>query len=550
MNRTIAIIAPFIDTSQYNMDFNLRLGENNRELTLATYYELASEGFKTEHLSRGVDYGEDIPSAGFYLEGLLHQHEYDTILTNKYDTAALKSIADKDPFAVCISTTMIITTDSLLGLFTAIRSAMPDTAIIAGGTFLWKYYMQYQKHLDSPEVYPMQSGMFFHHSNASNDADVLIVDPHGIHSLMQVLEELDKGKRSSFEHIPNLCLPGKEGFIFTKREEEQVDYNEDYTRWDLIDEMPEKVPLRTSIGCPYRCKFCDFYQLYPQIFLRSTASLLNELNLAKNRLGQQLAVIHVSDDNVFITKKRLFEVCNTIADSGLNHWVGFMRGGEYSADEMEAIKRSGLLMGKIGVESGDQGQLDRMNKRQKIEKVKRGIEQLDAEGIATLMTFVVGFPGETVQTLRNTSDFLNNLSLTNLSTGYQVYPLVIFPLSELAEPGERERWKIKGLMENWSHDTMNSDQAAKACYDMFKEVTNLPYSYAEESFFFNRGMFNLETRRSLFHLRQQLTIKLIESTQWNQIEAILRNIATQMEVSPEGIGQHLLQEFVIPKINT
>ena len=88
-------------------------------------------------------------------------------------------------------------------------------------------------------------------------------------------------------------------------------------------------------------------------------------------LGYNLAVIHVADENVFITKKRLHEVCGAIADSGLGHWVGFMRGGKYSDDEMAAIKRSGLMMGKIGVESGDQGQLDRMNKKQKVEEVKK-----------------------------------------------------------------------------------------------------------------------------------------------------------------------------------
>jgi radical SAM superfamily enzyme YgiQ (UPF0313 family) len=546
MPRTIAIIAPFIDTSQYNMDFNLRLARNNRELTLATFYELGNEGYQAEHVPRGIDYGEDIPAAGFYLEGLLHQHGYDTFLTNRYDTDTLKSIADLDPIAVCVSTTMILTTDSLLGLFSSIRKAIPDTQIIAGGTFLWKYYMQYEKHLDSPELYPLQPGMFFHPGHASMDADVLIVAPHGISSLLQVLEALEKGRGASFGHIPNLCIPGSENFYFTKREEEAVDYNEEYTRWDLINEMPEKIPLRTSIGCPYRCKFCDFYQLYPRIFLRSRASLLQELNLARNRLGNNLAVIHVSDDNVFITKKRLYEVCGAIEDSWLNHWIGFMRGGEYTGEEMEAIKRSGLLMGKIGVESGDQGQLDRMNKKQKIEKVKRGIEQLDAHGIAILMTFIVGFPGETRQSLRNTAEFLNSLSLTNLSAGYQVYPLVIFPLSELAEPSDRKRWKIEGHMDKWSHYTMNSDEASAACYDLFKEVINVPYSYSEESFFFNRGMFTFETRRSLFQLRQQLTIKLIEGAPWGQISHILEKMATKMELPLDGIGDHLKNEILIP----
>ena len=410
-----------------------------------------------------------------------------------------------------------------------------------------QYYLQYKKHLESPDIYKLQPEMFFHPGHARIEADVLVVAPHGISSLIQVLRVLEKGRGASFEHIPNLCLPAGDSFYFTKREEEQVDYNEDYTRWDLIDEIPPKIPLRTSIGCPYRCKFCDFYQLYPSIFLRSRESLLQELNLAKNRLGQNQAVIHVSDDNVFITKKRLHEVCGAIADSGLNHWIGFMRGGEYTDEEMEAIKRSGLMMGKIGVESGDQGQLDRMNKKQKIDKVKRGIEQLDANGIGVLMTFVVGFPGENRQTLHNTASFLNKLSLTNLSVGYQVYPLVIFPLSELAEPSERKKWKIEGHMDKWSHYTMNSDEAKQACYDLFREVAKVPYSYSEESFFFNRGMFDFDTRRSLFQLRQQLTIRLIENAPWGKIDPILKKMAVLMELPVDGIGEQLRKELLVPR---
>jgi anaerobic magnesium-protoporphyrin IX monomethyl ester cyclase len=549
MPKTIAIIAPFIDTSQYNMDFNLRLARNNRELTLATFYELGNADYKVEDISRGVDYGEDIPAAGFYLEGLLHQHGYSTILTNKYDPESLGLLADKDLFAVCISTTMIITTESLMALCSSISSIMPGVFIIAGGTFIWKNYMQYLKHLEAPELYLLQAGMLFHPDHSGMDADVMVVAPHGISSLLLVLKEIEKGGRGEFSFIPNLCLPGNKGFVFTERKEEKVDYNEDFTRWDLINEMPEKIPLRTSIGCPYRCKFCDFYRLYPRIFLRSRESLSRELDLAKRRLGNNLAVIHVSDDNVFITKKRLFEVCDAITESGLNRWVGFMRGGEYSNDEMDAIKRSGLLMGKIGVESGDQGQLDRMNKKQKAEKVKRGIEQLDANGISVLMTFVVGFPGETPETLRNTADFLNNLSLTNLSVGYQVYPLVVFPLSELAEPYERTKWKIEGLMDKWSHYTMNSEEASKACYDLFREIKNVPYSYSEESFFFNRGMFDFATLRSLFQLRQQLTINFIENSPWQRSEVVLREMAKLMEMTEKGIGEKLISEIIQQKLN-
>jgi hypothetical protein len=213
MTRTIAIIAPFIDNSQFNMDFTLRLRSNNRELTLSALYELAKADFKVENVSRGTDYGQDVPAAGFYLEGLLHQSGYDTILTNKFDKKTIDLLAEKDPFCVCISTTMIIATELLLELISLIRSIMPDVPVIAGGVFIWKQYQHYLRHLTSPVLYPLERWMLFH-----------------------------------ADHIPNLCLTTSKGFNFTRREEEIVDYNEDYTRWDLINEIPEKIPLRTSVG--------------------------------------------------------------------------------------------------------------------------------------------------------------------------------------------------------------------------------------------------------------------------------------------------------------
>lgn len=543
MKRTIVIIAPLIDQRQLHAGFNLKLRQNNRELTLAALYEFGRKDFQVSEVSRGIDHTENIPSAGYYLEGLLRQHGYDTILTNKYDPETLNKLASHNPFAVCVSTTMVITTDSLIELFSSIRLSMPDTKIIGGGVFIWKNYLLYQQSIASPLISPLPSWMLFNPVHAGMDADILIVAPHGKSSLLEALFELEKGSKASFEHIPNLALPDGKNFTFTKRNEEQVDYNQDFTRWDLVQEIPVKIPLRTSIGCPYRCRFCDFYHLYPTVFLRSGKSLSDELKLIQDRSVRTPAIIHVSDDNVFINKKRLQDVCTVIAESKIRNWIGFMRSGDYSADEMELIQRSRLMMGIIGVESGDQGQLGRMNKRQKAEKVKKGIEQLDASGISTLMTLIVGFPGETMETIMNTADFLNSLTLDNILSSYQLYPLTIQPLSELNDPAVRSRWKIEGSMDTWSHYTMNSDDAREASYTLFREVTNVPYHYFEESNFFNRGKFKLPTRKELFQLRHQLTIKLIEKAPWELIEPILKSLLQNMGLSSSRTGENLRDEI-------
>lgn len=544
-NRTIGIIAPLIDRQQVHPDFMLRLKANKRELTLAALYEFAGNGWSPEKVSRGFDYEEIIPSAGYYLEGLLRRQGYETMLTNKYDAETIRTLAAKDPFAVLVSTTMILSTGSLLELFSLIRTEMPGTLIIAGGVFLWKNYFLYQDWLRSPDHFPVNTALLFHPGHAGMDADVLVVAPHGKSSLLEILALCEKDRKSSFEQIPNLVLPSKTGFVFTKREEEPVDYNEDYTRWDLVSEMPDKVPLRTSIGCPYRCSFCDFYRLFPHVFIRSAQSLSEELKLMKDRLGQTPAIIHVSDDNVFINKKRVSEVCNAIIQSGIRNWIGFMRAGEYTETEMNLMVRSGLMLGLIGVESGDPGQLERMNKRQDLEKVKRGVEQFDAHGISTLMTFVVGFPGENEQTLGNTIGFMNSLSLPNLLATYRLFTLLVEPLSQLNNPSVRAKWNIEGSQGKWSHYTMNSDEVMQASFDLFRGIDSIPYHYGEESNFFNRAKFRYPARKMLIQLRQQLTVKLIENASWDQIEPILLGISQQMNVPVSGIGESLRNEFLV-----
>jgi hypothetical protein len=136
--------------------------------------------------------------------------------------------------------------------------------------------------------------------------------------------------------------------------------------------------------------------------------------------------------------------------------------------------------------------------------------------------------------------------MTHLSVGYQVYPLVIFPLSELAQPAGREKWQIKGNMDEWSHSTMNSAEASDACNLIFRKVINVPYSYSEESFFFNRAMFDFDTRLHLFQLRHELTVKLIDDASWGQIDPILKEMVTKMELTTDGIGDHLINEIIFP----
>jgi len=538
------------DEKQYHMDFNLRLKKDNRELTLAVLYELAKNEYQPQMVARRENSrAETIPAAGYYLTGLLRANGYHTILGSKCDNEFLSRISSVDPFAICISSTMIIDNEFLKNIVRQIRQFLPEAFIIVGGVFVYKsFYNLLEMQNTNIDVSHNASWMLFNSGDSEIDVDIFVVAPNGTQSLLMVLKELERGHKAQFEHIPNLAIAdNKRGFTFTPRQNEEIDYNKDFTRWDLVDKLPMWVPIRTSIGCPYRCRFCNFFRLFPKIFLRSKESLLLELQTLRKQAGGKSKIIHVTDDNVFINEKRVEDVCESFIEAKIS-WVGFMRASTINPVNIDIVKRSGLIGSLVGVESGDAAQLKRMNKNQTLEETKQGIELLDHSGITVLMTFVVGFPGETAATIENTVNFINSLSIGSSSSNYQLYPLSILPLSDLAKPHFRKKWKITGYMGSWSHYTMNSRETIEYGYNLFKQIPYVPYNYSEESNFFNSRLFTYTKRQTLFHLRQRLTVQLIERSSWERIAATLVDISQTMGFSQRYVNEKFRHELVVPAI--
>ena len=89
-------------------------------------------------------------------------------------------------------------------------------------------------------------------------------------------------------------------------------------------------------------------------------------------------------------------------------WYGFARIDNNLADPefCHSLRRSGCTMLKLGLESGDQGVLDRMNKGIDLGTASRVIENLRQAGIAVYLYLLFGTPGETVVEARRTLDFV------------------------------------------------------------------------------------------------------------------------------------------------
>jgi radical SAM superfamily enzyme YgiQ (UPF0313 family) len=75
-------------------------------------------------------------------------------------------------------------------------------------------------------------------------------------------------------------------------------------------------------------------------------------------------------------------------------------------DYCTALKRSGCAMLKLGLESGDQGVLDKLQKGINLDEASQVLKNLKKAGIAAYVYLLFGTPAETVTEARRTLDFV------------------------------------------------------------------------------------------------------------------------------------------------
>lgn len=162
------------------------------------------------------------------------------------------------------------------------------------------------------------------------------------------------------------------------------------------------MPYSASGGCYWnRCSFC------PET-AEGNVYLTTAVRQAVDEIGQLVSryrpvLLHLLDNA--ISPALLKEM--TQAPPGVP-WYGFARFIPELADPefCMALKRSGCVMLKLGLESGDQGVLDRLNKGIDIKMASTVLENLGKAGIGTYIYLLFGTPAETEREARSTLDFV------------------------------------------------------------------------------------------------------------------------------------------------
>ena len=163
--------------------------------------------------------------------------------------------------------------------------------------------------------------------------------------------------------------------------------------------------IMTSRGCPYNCIFCSSSLQFGKIWRgHSTERVIRELS--RLVYDYNIHEIEFLDDTFTLNMKRAVEISDRIRKEGLDiRWSASARVNLFNEDIANAMKGAGAHTVYFGIESGNQKTLDFIGKGTKLEQAIDSVRKANESGLITLGSFIIGFPDDTVEDVKNTIKF-------------------------------------------------------------------------------------------------------------------------------------------------
>jgi len=215
---------------------------------------------------------------------------------------------------------------------------------------------------------------------------------------------------------------------------------------DGFAQMPTpNVQMWASRGCPYSCTFC----LWPQTIYkerryrkRDVKDVIDEMEYLTGQL--KFKAIYFDDDVFNIDRNYVISICDKIKNRKIKiPWAAMARADLIDEELLSKMAAAGLYAIKYGIESIDKKILNFCQKGIDINKTCSAIEATKRQGIKVHLTFCLGLPGETEQTLQKTLKFIEYAR----PDSFQFSLATPFPGTEYFKYAEDKGWL---LSKKWS----------------------------------------------------------------------------------------------------
>lgn len=215
--------------------------------------------------------------------------------------------------------------------------------------------------------------------------------------------------------------------------------------------------ILTSRGCPYNCCFCQVEKIAGRKFRpRSAENVLKEIEWLVDRYHVKSLIF--DDDNLLTDRQRAVKIFEGLEKYKIP-WKMIATAAFLLDDELiERMGRSGCIYVDIAVESGTERILhDVIRKPLKLEKAVEVVKKLKQENIYVAANFIIGFPGETWEEIRQTIKFAEDLGADYI----KLFNAVPLPDTRLYQMAKEQNALVEGFDAeniNWRNSTIETDE--------------------------------------------------------------------------------------------
>jgi anaerobic magnesium-protoporphyrin IX monomethyl ester cyclase len=247
--------------------------------------------------------------------------------------------------------------------------------------------------------------------------------------------KLDELKKQTIEDIDILPFPSYKDFSI----ERYIENNFRNTGWKFMH-------MITSRGCPFACNFCS-PNFGRSVRIRNEELVIDEMLYLKTMY--KIDSIYFWDEIQFLDKSWMDSFCKKLIEKKADlKWVFSSRASLFNDKDvplLKLMKKAGCLRISLGIESGNQQILDRMNKKITVKQIEHALRLIRQADIKATGSMLLGYPGESRSTIQDSIDFANrNLLKTSF------YNLVPMPNTEIFNYCKRNNF-IKNEREYIEH---------------------------------------------------------------------------------------------------
>lgn len=214
-----------------------------------------------------------------------------------------------------------------------------------------------------------------------------------------------------------------------------------------------QVDYISSQGCRFRCAFCAD----PAVFARGWTGLSPERvsdEAAFLRRRYDMTDLAFQDETFFTSASRVDALAEQFLKRDLAiTWTATLRADQacrLGDDLFAKVVRSGLRRVMVGVESGSQEMLDRLQKDMKLEQVRRTAQMCSAHGVGAIFNFIVGFPGESEASMQATLSLAKELRQQHPEFETPIFYYRPYPGNPMADLSAAQGYVFPRGLEEWA----------------------------------------------------------------------------------------------------